>query len=91
MAKSLKPLIAKIDQHLAESLRGYRSGLEASYGNHRVLGFIVSESFNRIDHDKRQEKLRRLLRSFLTEDELDVVGPIVTMNPREADVRGDAA
>lgn len=86
MAKSLKPLIARINHFLVLHLREYRGGLEESHGHERVLGFVVSASFDRMDHPERQEKLRRLLEAGLEPEELLLLGPIVTMTPREADV-----
>lgn len=86
MGKSLKPLIRRIDKHLAERLKDYRSGLMPTYLNERIVGYIVSSSFQRLDHGVRQRRLEKLLAEALDPMELLLLGPIVTMTPAEADV-----
>jgi len=84
--------IKKLDALLATKLKGYRSGLGKNHDRSRILGYVVSSDFSRLDdHAKRQKKLWKILASEFSEKELEDVGPIITMTPAEADVGEDAA
>lgn len=83
-------LIEKIDQGLSASLSGYVTGLEEVAATGRVIGFVVSPDFEDVDQAGRQDRLKRELASILTDEEIVMVGPIVTMTPEEAAIHEDA-
>lgn len=83
--------IKKLDSLLVTKLKNYKSGLGWSYDKKRILGYVVSSDFARIDHSKRQKKLEKILENALTEKDLESLGPIITMTPAEADMGENAA
>lgn len=83
--------IKKLDTLLTGKLKGYRSGLGKNHDRTMILGYVVSSDFSQIDHHKRQKKLMKILESALTEKDLKILGPIITLSPAEADVGKNAA
>ena len=76
----------KVVRVLRQQLRDLHDALEDLPGG-RVSGVVVSSSFNAMDHQARQEKLSRLLRTGLTAEELAAVGAIAALTPAEASVK----
>lgn len=83
--------ISKLNKILGARLKNFQSGLMRGERSNRVMGYIVSTDFSRIDHHRRQEKMMKILEKELTPSELERVGPIVTMTPLEADIGESAA
>lgn len=65
-------------------LSGFVSGLDEDGETGRVMGFIVSSDFDDLDQQVRQQRLKALLESGLSREEMSRIGPIVTMTPDEA-------
>lgn len=61
-------------------------GLETIKSTGRVTGWIASDAFDDPDDRIRQKRLWKLLKKELTADELDHLGPIVTLNLVEAEI-----
>jgi hypothetical protein len=76
----------KIVELLSEKLANFEDALEKLPGG-RVSGIVVSSSFRSMDHQKRQDKLWRILEKGLTADELAKVGAIALLTPAEAKVK----
>jgi len=53
----------------------------------RVSGVIVSSAFNSMSHQLRQDKLIRILKDGLTDDELSALGAIAALTPAEVTVK----
>lgn len=78
-------LLKKVNRALADRMSDFESGLEYVRATGRVMGVVISSDFTPgADHAKRQRLLRRALADSLSVEELDRVGPIVTMTPNEA-------
>ena len=86
MARSVKTILSRTEKALAAELSEFRSGLEIAEVSQRVFGFVVSSDFEGMDHHERQGRLRSILQAALAGEELERVGPIVTMTPAEADI-----
>ena len=61
-------------------------GLEIVKETGRVTGWIASGKFRALDDDVRQDRLWTWLEKGLSSDELENVGPIVTLTPAELDI-----
>ena len=84
-------LLTKLNKLLSAKLPAFQSGLDYAEGSERVIGFVVSTAFSSTDHRTRQKKLRSILEQELSDEDMARIGPIVTMNPAEADVGRNAA
>lgn len=73
----------KVEQALARELRAFPSGLGENMRH--VSGYVISTSFARMSHERRQQMLDRILHKALTPAQRARVGPIVAMTPREAE------
>jgi len=76
----------KVIQVLRAQLGEVEDALDDIPGG-RVAGVIVSPAFDRLDHGKRVKKLDAALRKGLTPQELEKVGVIAALTPREANVK----
>lgn len=86
MARSVKTILSRTEKALAAELAEFRSGLEIAEVSQRVFGFVVSSDFEGMDHHERQNRLRSVLQEELEDEDMERVGPIVTMTPAEADI-----
>jgi hypothetical protein len=82
MARLHKKIIRVLRSHL----RDLHDALEDLPGG-RVSGVIISSTFNTMDHQARQAKLRTILQRELTTDELSALGAIAALTPLEAQVK----
>ena len=55
-------------------------------GTGRVLGSVITSAFRGLDHDARQQRVWKYLEDALTPEEMQHVGPIVTLTPAEANI-----
>ena len=62
-------------------------GLDEVESTQRVLGAVISRTFDDLDHDDRQRKLWAALSEAFTENDLANVRPIVTMTPADAELK----
>lgn len=76
----------KISRLLRPHLKDLQDALEDLPGG-RVSGVIVSSAFNSMSHQLRQDKLNRILKDELTDDELSALGAIAALTPAEATVK----
>lgn len=53
----------------------------------RITGVIISKSFNKLTHKRRQDLLWKALEGGLTSAEQSHVGPIATLTPAEANLK----
>ena len=76
----------KIIRVLRPHLKDLEDALEDLPGG-RVSGVIVSSTFNSMNHQSRQDKLKVILRDGLTAAEASAVGAIAALTPAEATVK----
>ena len=86
-------LLEKLTHILGQHLDEFRSALEGAPETRRITGFVVSSSFVGLSHQDRQDLLWRTIDDArMTEEECDLIGPIVTMTPDEASLKvGDGS
>lgn len=82
MGKLHRKIIEVLRQHLDD----VQDALDDLPGG-RVSGVVVSSSFKSMDHQSRQKKLDKILKSELTTEELSAVGAIAALTPAEASVK----
>lgn len=75
----------KVIRVIRERFKDAEDALDEVRSTGRVLGVIVSRSFEGLDFGERQERLNKLLRRKLTPKEFADVGPIAVLTPAEAD------
>lgn len=66
-------------------------GLDSAKSTGRVLGWIASDHFRRLDDRERQDKLWKMLESKLSPKEIANLGPIVALTLTEAEARAEFA
>ena len=76
----------KVVRVLRQQFEDLHDALEDLPGG-RVSGVVVSSAFNSMNHQSRQAKLKALLRTGLTAEELAAVGAIAALTPDEANVK----
>jgi len=85
-------LLKKVEMILRSELKDFESHLSRVPHSDHVMGSVVSSSFRRMDHEKRQALLwDQILAQRLTGVELARLGPIVTMTPESAEVHFNGA
>ena len=83
MGKLHKKVARIITKHFGD----FTDALDEVDDDGYLTGVIVSQSFNRLTHKKRQDLLWKVLEEELTPAEEKRVGPIATLTPAEANVK----
>lgn len=79
-------MVKQVNELLGAKLADFVSGLEEDAETGRVMGYVVSSDFDRMEQASRQKRVREILKAALPSEQYRLVGPIVTMSPAEADV-----